>query len=513
MGRPANETNIKNVADLVALGRADLPSFSRWPLGYTGEYSLWNCQKDWQNQAQESYKAKLANPIDNPFLCLLAPSEHGKTYGLDIPFILWALARNRNLRIGVVSSKDDLAANIGHGIDRIFKTRGDKLKEFGLVPATPWNAYTKFVERDDDKLIHPSIMFLGPDTEVQGVRFDIIFLSDFATFKNQRTPEARRKLMDWVLHSLFPRLEPWGHVIAEGHHVDPDDIYSEFEEAEDEWKVIKYRAIIDEPSESTGGKANLLAPEQWTYKQLNRIRQRDSRVFQLIYQNVPVARTGMVSREALERGLDRGRSLQLYCTPEIRASYDKIALSIDPAFTVKRYSSYSVCLAWGITKSGHRDLLGGWRDRMLAPQLRSKIVSTIHAWDPDVVYLEANAAQIFFLQEVRAQLGTKADRVKPVYSLSNNPEESVEHLMGTFVSKVESGMVTFPYMGQDAQSLVEQLFIEITNYPTGKTSDVAMACNILENGLQKEGTLERKTIKIKSMGAWRGRSGFPGRIA
>ncbi|HSG28834.1 MAG TPA: hypothetical protein VLA34_10165, partial [Candidatus Krumholzibacterium sp.] len=295
--------------DLISVARSDLVSFSRWPLGYSDQYTLWKCQVEWQEKAQEAYEAKLKDPLNGRHLCLLAPSEHGKTYGLDIPFILWALARNRNLRIGIVGSKDDLSANIGHGIDRIFKDKktAEPLEKFGLYPGYPWNAYEKFLQRDDSKLIHPSLFFVGPDNELQGVRFDIIFLSDFCTFKNQRTPEARAKLLDWLDHTLFPRLEPWGFVMAEGHHVDPDDIYTEFEERSDEWKVLKYRAILEEPSQENGGKGKILAPEQWTYKQLSRIRAKRPSTFQLIYQNVPVQRAGIVQRGILEAALDRGR--------------------------------------------------------------------------------------------------------------------------------------------------------------------------------------------------------------
>lgn len=498
MGRPKNVTRVDTLPKLVALGRADLISFSRWPLGYEDQYSLWDCQKAWQEEAQWAYKARLADPIDGRHLNILAPSEHGKTYGLDIPFILWALARNRNLRIGVVGSKDDLAANIGHGIDRLFKTRKADLELFGLIPGSPWNAYEKFLVRDDDKLLHPSIMFLGPDTELQGVRFDIIFLTDLATFKNQRTPESRRKMLDWMFNTLFPRLEPWGFVMAEGHHVDPEDLYTEFGNLEEDWRQIKYKAIVEEPTESNGAIAKILAPEHWTYKQLARIRSRAPQTFQLIYQNVPVAREGIVARAIFERNFDLGRSWQYHTSAEIKSAYKEIVIGVDPAFTIKRHSSYSACLIWGIKHDGEgKDLLGGWRDKMLSPQLRDKIISTILCWEPTDCFIESNAAQVFFVSEVQKKLGKLASIVKPVFSSGNDPETSVEHLMGKAVQLAQAGLVTFPYMDAGAQSMVEQLILEITNFPNSRTRDVAMAWNILENGLANRTSVNRTTIKIK----------------
>jgi len=506
--KPKRETNIANKQDLIQLGREDLVSFSRWPLGYQGPYKLWGCQREWQEIAQEAYLARLRDTVDGRHLCLLAPSEHGKTYGLDIPFILWVLARNRNLRIGVVGSKEDLAANIGHGIDRLFKQHGDKLAEFGLIAGYPWNATDKFLQRDDDKLIHPSIKFIGPETEIQGLRFDLIFLTDFCTFKNQRTPESRAKLLDWLDHTLFPRLEPWGFIVGEGHHVDPDDIYTELEEREEEWKVIKYQSIVEEPSADNGNRGKVLAPEQWSYKQLARIRSRRPAVFQLIYQNIPIQRTGIVSRGIFEACFDRSRTLQLYSSPEVRAGYEKIVIGIDPAFTIKRHSSHSVCLVWGIRPNGEgKDLLGGWRLKLLPSALRAKIVATVMSWDPDEIYIEANAAQVFFVQEVRNRLGRFADRVKSVYTLANDPDTSVEQLMGECVAQAEAGLVTFPYLGQDAQSLTEQLVVEVVNFPNSKTKDTIMAWNIMENGLKNAKKLQRRTVQTPGFGVFRRNGG------
>ncbi len=511
MGRVSNALNIRSVDDLVALGRADLLSFSAWPLGYVDQYTLWKWQGDAQEQVQSAYKARLADPIDGKFLALLGPSEHGKTYGIDIPFILWVLAKNRNLRIGIAGSKEELACQLGHGIDRLFKTRGADLEKFGLIPDHPWNAMEKFLQRDDDKLIHPSLKFLGPDTEIQGMRFDVIFLTDFFTKKNQRTPESRRKLQDWLHNTLFPRLEPWGFVVAEGHHVDPEDGYTEMEDDTENWKVIKYRAILQEPSENNGGKATILAPEHWTYKQLARIRARSPADFQMLYQNIPVAREGIVSRGVFEGAYDHARSLKYGATPEIRAAYKRIGIGLDPAFTIKRNSSYSACTVWGLHQDGvHKDLLGGWVLRMLPPALRSKILATILAWNPDDVFIEGNAAQIYLVKDIQKAMGAKASVIQPVYSLDNDPETSVENLMGEAVAQTQAGLITLPYMGQDAQSFVEQMVLEICNFPNGRR-DIAMSWNIYENGMKKKYSQGRRLVKTPGFSVVRKmRSGMGG---
>ena len=487
-------------ADLVSLGRADLVSFSAWPLGYIDEYKLWDCQREWQEEAQRMYEDKLRDGANGRNLCILAPSEHGKTYGLDIPFMLWALARNRNLRIGVVGSKDELAQKIGNGIDRLFRVRGEALSKFGLLPGYPWNAEEKYLQRDDDRLLDPSIRFIGPDSELQGCRFDIIFLTDFATFKNQRSEESRNKLREWIFNTLLPRLEPWGFVIGEGHHVDARDIYTELKEAEDEWKVCTYRAIITEPCAENDNQAVVLAPEHWTYKALSRIRQRSPSTFQLIYQNNPVERACTISREVLERSLDRSRPLLNSPMPELSLAYKEIHMAFDLAFSTNRWSKYSVCVVVGIGQDDREDLLAGWRLRLLPPQLRAKLIAEILKWKPVLTkcHIEANAAQVYVVDDIRKALGTASAIINPVYTAKDNPETMPEASVGELVTQLQCGNATLPYGNHDAQAFSDSFMDELVDYP-GKYTDCVMAWAILKNGRRRAWNLERTTTRTSGL--------------
>jgi len=490
--------------DLVGLGRADLTAFTRWPLGMRGGYDLWWCQREWQRQIQEAYFAKLKEaqlPREHPdrgkarHLCILAPSEHGKTTAMSVPFVLWLLSRNRNLRVLIAGSKDDLASNIGQGVDRHFANRSKDLEKFGLIRGYPWNAQEKFVQRDNDNLIHPSILCVGPETEFQGKRADVIIMSDVATFKNQRSPESRQKISDWIHQTLIPRLEPNGFILVEGHHVHFEDFYTELEEDPD-FKVVKYKAIITEPDVGTNGYATVLAPEQWTYKQLAAKREKKPALFQLMYQNLPVEIRGLMNRQLCELAFDRSRPLLITLPPEVRACYDKIEMGVDPAFSIKRWAAYSACWVRGVTKSGQKDMLAGWRLRLLPPQLRAKIVQTILTFKPDDCFIEANAAQIYLIENVRERLGSLVSCVKPVWTLGSNPEDTVEEAVGEQVTLIETGQQTFPYRDAAAQELTEQYMTELVNFPTGRFTDLMMAAQIMERGHKKISCMERRTIKF-----------------
>ena len=498
----AEGTRVFSDDDLVALGRADLTAFTRWPLGMRGKYDLWKCQLAWQHRIREAYLAKLANPANGRHMVQLAPSEHGKTTSMALPFLVWALARDRNLRVIVAGSKDTLAENVGSGIDRHFANKSVELARFGLHQGAPWNSQEKYVLRDNDNLIHPSMLFVGPETEFQGKRADIIICTDLATFKNQRTKESRQKISDWFYNTLMQRLEPWGFVLVEGHHVHHEDFYTELEE-DPEFAMHKDRAIIEEPDWS-GQRSKILAPEHWTYEALARKRERRPGMFQMIFQNQPAAIQGMVARENLERCLDRSRPIIYAMKPEIRECYTKIEMGVDPAFSLSRWSSHSACWVRGVTDTGRNDFLSGWRAKLLPHQLEAKLIVTILALKPDVVYVEANAAQVYLIENLRKAMirhNLRPEIIQPVYTTATG-DDNVAQAVSDCVVSIETGMSTFPYQGEEAQSLAEQLFLEILNYPPTnkhKSPDVLMAWVVCDRGSKKTEASTRRTIPNRGL--------------
>lgn len=490
--------------DLVALGRENLTAFARWPLGMRKNYELWGCQREWLHLIQEHYFARLKDPKVGKHLAIIAPSQHGKTTGIVLPFVTWVMARNRNLRVIVAGSKDNLAENIGYGVDRQFANNSKKLEKFGLLQGTPWKSDEKYLQRDNDMMIHPSMLFVGPTSEFQGKRADLIVVTDLATFKNQRTPESRKMIRDFFYDSLEPRLEPWGFILVEGHRVMAEDFYSELEE-DPEFTMRTYRAIVSEPGEAPDGRAVVLAPEQWDYERLHVTRSKKPVWFRTVMQNSPTPAQSAVSRESLERAFDRSRHLLSTIDDVTRAAYKEIQMRVDLAFSVKRWSHFSVCLIVGVTESGQRDVLAGWRLKLLPHQLEAKLVSSIHLFRPDRIFIESNAAQIIFIDNVRKHLDEATrSRVFPVLTESdpNNPDNTVERGVSDIIVLFETGQVTLPYAGQAGQELSEQFVAEIVGYPPTnkhKSPDVLMAFHVGERGMKNLQKSERKTTFTRGM--------------
>lgn len=502
---------VRSEADLIELGRLDLPAFSRWPLGYTNRTELADHQVVWQELLQDRATNKLSGKEGARNLCLLGPSEHGKTYGMNVPFVLWALSRwwrgvkgryavhGRNLRVGIMGSKEQKAIAIGTVIDRLFKVRADDLSKFGVIPGFPWNTCVKHLVRDDDKDVAPSITCFGPESEIQGDRFDILIMADFFTVRNQSTHERRKKMLQYLDEQVYNRMEERSFIIADGHHVDNDDGYHRFEEDDENWEVVKYRAIIEEPTqENKYGK--VLWPHKWDYKKLDKIRGQRPATFELMFQNRRTAKSTAVERSHFDACLDRSRPILNYLEPWMRLAYRQVEMWVDPAFSLGRQSSFSVCWIIGLKENGDRDVLHGWRLKLLPQQLKSKIRATIMVFLPDHVFIEANAAQILLVadieQDVRKELGEFASRIKPVYTTSSNPEESVEHGVGSIIGMVENCKLKFPYLGETARDLSEVFWTELSNWPQ-KPDDTVMAMVIGERGRMKSGAYERKFHILK----------------
>lgn len=484
--------------DRIEAARQDVPFFSYYALGYAGRTDLAPHQVIWQELAQDHLVAKLEGKEGARNLCILGPSEHGKTFGLDVPFVLWILSRfwfglhgykgyvhGRNLRIGILGSKKDKAIAIGTVIDRLFKVRGPELAKFGLVPGYPWNSEQKYLERDEEKDVAPSIHCFGPDSEAQGDRFDVLLMTDFFTVKNNRSPELREKLLDYLDQTVYNRMEENSFILSVGHHVDNDDNYTRFEEDEDEWKVVKFKAVTEEPSQENGNQAKTLWPTKWPYEKLAKIRKQRPAVFQLMYQQEKAAKSGAVERGTFDSCLDRGRSALNYLEADLRLIYKEIDVCIDPAFSITRDAAHSACWVRGITAEGRRDVLTGWHLKLLPPQLKAKIKQTILVFLPDKIYIEANAAQILLCADVEAdvkrELGEMATRVTPVYTSGTAIEETPEHFAGRIVSLLEKGLITFPYLGESARSLAENFWFQLSRFPA-KPDDALKAMIIGEHG-------------------------------
>lgn len=443
---------------------------SRYPLAL----NQWACQQRWADKIQAAYE----NPEIEGIL-ILAPADHGKTSRLSIPLILWLLARNPSHRIIVASGRDEYAEQIAGAAARHIENNIRLQEDFDLRPSrAKWTDAMYIVQRPNIEDKDASILSVGTNSEIQSQRGDTLLCDDICTKKNSKTPDMRAELKSWFNTDLTSRLDmPGGKIIVLGHRVHKYDLYSELR-TRDNWIVIEDRAIVSDAEQK------VLAPEKWTYPKLCERRTNDPVGFALFYQQQPVDDGIYVTRRNCEEIRDMSRPLYHQIPEEVRRKYQKIVFAVDPAFSVNRWSKYTVISVWGYYRNAAnevaRDLLYFFRDRTSAEQLEQILTAKILATQPDIIAYEKNLGQVLLGPMIRRALPQYASRVEGAFTESKKGSLEVE--LGKLFETVRKGpsYITVPYGNEDARHASEAFFEELTNYPGHPFTDSIMSWYIAE---------------------------------
>jgi hypothetical protein len=171
-------------------------------------------------QLEEVHREGLAFIADaqaaGKFPVIMAPWGSGKTTNYIVALSLWAIGHDPNVRIGIFSNEEGLAA------DRVEAIKGyiDDSKEFRatfpeVIPNMErWGAHgllVKRTSRDPTPTVSPKGI-LGSKV---GPRYDLIFCDDITDFENSVYSSAKRKAVDQRLHNtVMGRLSKSGNFLA-----------------------------------------------------------------------------------------------------------------------------------------------------------------------------------------------------------------------------------------------------------------------------------------------------------
>lgn len=164
----------------------------------------------------------------------------------DIP--CWLIARNRGVRILILSSTNVNAAKFSDRIKRTlestvpFKADDDErrlgqakdavttmAKDFGRFQPEERGTWTKarfVVERPSADAAHKdaTVEAYGRDQDFLGGRYNIVIVDDVYTPKNSKTHEAKQEIKKWFRTVAQSRLEPNGLLIVAMQRVDSEDL-------------------------------------------------------------------------------------------------------------------------------------------------------------------------------------------------------------------------------------------------------------------------------------------------
>lgn len=472
---------------------------------------LWKCQESWADKFQlvvdsDQYRA----------LSLLAPADHGKTSCIVVPGILWLLARDLNTRIGLVGNTDPYAQQIvrlvmGH-IDRTASLERD----FQMRRGPQWSVSEGIIldrPNYDDKT--PSLLGAGVGADVQSQRWDYLFTDDMATRKNSRSEGQRDQIRSYYFTDALSRLDKTNttknKVFNFGHRVESADVHQAMEGKKDYLYVVD-RAIIDDTTRT------ILAPEGHTYEELSEARKDDPVGFELVFQQRAVASGKFITRLSMEKC--RRPELKFYLSslpPEVRSQFKFTWISLDPAFTQNRWSSFMVMQMWGMKHDGKtRVLLWAIREKVIPETLLPLMEMKFRLFRPDHFLIEGNQAQLLLQSHMQKVFPNDHSRFKKVMTVNPDGKLDEELALMFDLYQCDPPLIEIPYHGAAEQAFAHTLTEEMLGYPDFRYRDCMMAQYIGEKGLglikqeTRTGYLGRGIVGSVSAGIRRryGRSGL-----
>ena len=239
---------------------------------------------------------------------LEAPRSHSKTTTFTVNYSLWEIARNRNIRIVIVSNSYTQSTSFLREITSHIE-RNERLKEvYGkIMPDNPtrWTAADIIVDRSNAKLKDPTVSATSIGGSVLARRADIIISDDILDDSNTRTLEQRKKTEDWFWKVLLPVLEPTGRLVVVGTAWNVEDLYEKLLKSNEFSVRKKYKAIIDED------KKEVMWKSRWSYETLMKLKgAMGSLAFNQAYQNEALSAEDAVFKsewlqDAKRKGMQR----------------------------------------------------------------------------------------------------------------------------------------------------------------------------------------------------------------
>lgn len=510
----------KDKATRVELARRSVAFFAFWYLRAAGApLAIPKCHRRWYKEIGTG-DGYMKRPYRQRRMLLLAPRAHGKSMVTTLAVALHRICFNRNVRILLLSERDDGACKRLRRIRIQLESNKRILEDFGgsegfKDPRQPWTDSGIYVRRPDSTMNEPTVEAAGSGGAITGGRFDLILVDDPESNKTVLTAGSRAKTRDWFWGTILELLEPWGEAVVIGTRKHHDDLYAHiindptfatngpdgkgdravlvWPEA---WEFVRdeKNRIVDATHVSTCdirtkpkqdmactcgfGKAEVLWPKRWPIGKLLAKREGSpsKTLFERENQNIVTSNEeAKFKLEWLDAAYDRGADVPRWRNADQVLDDWFVVLGCDPAFVedektaTKSDSDYFVIIAVAVNRSTwERRILGGYRRRGRTP---NEFASALRKWATPFslandhfpagalagVAIEGNSFGKFY------QIGLRRDTTLPLVAHTTgaskaDPYAGVEAMASLF----ENGHVTFalqppkPNAGKKAEEEWEQ---------------------------------------------------------
>jgi hypothetical protein len=419
-------------------------------------------------------------PVEGPARVLIgAPRESAKTSQLAIARVLWELGRNPDLRVKIVTSTDDLAADIVAAIaDQIARNPRVRHVFPNLRPASaslwpkPGARSNRLVVARTTQDKDPSVSGHGILSTGAGGRADLVVFDDVVDYRNAvASPTLRGRVAQSLLEVWINQLGPTGRALYVGTVWHEDDLTMQLR-ANPEWTVW-WRPARDEVT------GEPLWPERWSLEALAaREREIGPRAFARQYLLQPLSdEERSFPAEVLAACRDETRVPGHVEVPKEWPCY----CGVDLAASLGQKSSWTVMFTAAVDpQSKRRYPLEIIRKRQHFPATIQMIQEQWRKWHPRLIYVESNAYQMAVVQEL-----SQTDRSIPVRAYTTGTEKMDPQVgIPSLAAGMANGAWLIPAGGPPHSTQCECGWCawvrELSLHPGGEYSDCIMAMWLCE---------------------------------
>jgi len=417
-------------------------------------------------------------------LVITVPPRSLKSICTSIAFPAWLLGHNPELQIMCVSYARELSVKLQ--------------RDCRAVIGSDWYKWafpdTRIGEKDTE------IEF---DTTRRGIRFatstdgvitgrggNVIIIDDPIKPQDAMSKSERERIKQWYANTLSTREnnKNTGIMILIMQRVHEDDLAGHILENEN-WTHLKLPAIAEATEEIRISDheryhrqvGEVLHPDHESSESLSLQKERmGSFHFAAQYQQDPVSEAG---------GLVRRDWFRTYSELPPREQGDSVVQSWDTASKADQLNDYSVCTTW-LVKGGWRRgdlyLMHVFRERLLFPALKKRVVELDGRYNPTHVVVEDKGSGIGLIQEF--------DNDRSVRLIGFKPEGDKITRLSNQCGKIEGGRVHIP----EKAHWLGDFMTEMLGFPRSRHDDQVDSVSQFLSWLDEKG---KKYFTVRELGS------------
>ena len=413
----------------------------------------------------------------------IAP-RHGKSELTSWLLPAWMLGRDPSKKIIAATHTADFSVRFGRKVRNLIDTEAFKT----VFPSVSLRADSKAAGRWDVSG-GGEYFAVGVGGAMTGRGADLLIIDDPHSETAGISPSLDYfdSVYEWYASGPRQRLQPGGAIIivmTRWHELDlTGQILQSSEERKgsDKWEVIELPALYED--------GEPLWPDFWSKEELTALKaELPISKWSAQYQQKPTSEEGALIKREYWREWRKGGP----------PACEYIIQSIDTAHTKNARSDYSAITTWGVFQHPNEDgknvpniiLLDSVNEKLEFPELKKRALELYYAYEPDGYLIEAKAAGLPLIQELRAS-GIPVSDYTP--SRGQDKMSRVNSITDIFAN----GIVWHP-----ATRWAEELVEQCAAFPNGAHDDLVDCTTLALMRFRQGGFLSLHSDFEEEPGEW-----------